>query len=659
MQSRITLSRLLRAALFACQLLVAAGAGAATASWPADSFQALCYHEVRDDLLAEPDPYAVSTRQLAQQFEWLRENGYHVIAVDDILAARTGQRPLPPKAVLLTFDDGYKSFYTRVFPLLKTFHYPAVLGVVGSWIESHAGKTITGESHNYRSEDILTWNQLKELADSGLVEVASHSFDQHHGIVANPQRSEVPALVTHRYDPTHKRYENDEQYLARISQDLATNSDLLKQHLGKPPRVMVWPYGRYNQAALDTARAFGMPITLTLDDGLNSPEVPLDRVRRILISHSPDDGIRELDADLRPDNEPAPMRVLHVDLDYLYDPDPQQQQANLGKLLDRVRASGANTVFLQAYADPSGKGSATALYFPNRHLPVCADLFSYVAWQLKTRAGVRVYAWMPLTAFVLPPGTPHAPALVKATPQPGAHDYIRLSPFDPQARQLVTELYDDLARHALFDGLLFHDDATLTDFEDDSAPARLVYRSWGLPEQVQAIRHDPAAFKRWTARKTAYLTDFSLKLAEHVRAWQPRLKTARNLYASVALEPESEAWFAQSLPDFLAHYDYTAVMAMPYMEGAAEPLPWLRELAAKVAAQPDGLAKTVFELQAVDWRNGRPISGHTLAAQMDTLLNAGARSYGYYPDDFPSDRPRLSELIPSFSLQTFPYRSVQ
>ncbi|GGP22760.1 poly-beta-1,6-N-acetyl-D-glucosamine N-deacetylase PgaB [Silvimonas iriomotensis] len=644
------------AALALMALVLALPARADTATWPADSFEVLCYHEVRDDVWVLPDPYAISTRRLAQHFEWLRENGYHVISVDDILDARAGKKPLPPKAILLSFDDGYRSFYTNVFPLLKAFGYHAVQGVVGHWIDATEGAEITAESRNYSRDDIMTWAQIKELSDSGLVEIASHSFNEHHGSQANPQGNQLPALITHVYDPVANAYETDAQYTARIRNDLQQNSDLIAKHIGKAPRVMVWPYGRYNQATIDAAKAVGMPITLTLDDGTNSPDVGLDRLRRVLITHNDGESTKALDAAMRASSA-RPLRVMHVDLDYVYDPDPKQQEINLGKLLDRVKASGATTVFLQAYADPSGAGAATALYFPNRHLPMRADLFSRAAWQLETRAGVKVYAWMPLMAYVLPETDPLASHLVTASDPKGAHAYHRLSPFDPAVRALIADIYDDLATHAIFQGVLFHDDATLTDFEDDSAAARTVYQSWGLPAAVADIRKDPALMNRWSTLKTAYLTDFSMQLADRVRAWQPNLKTARNIYARVVLQPESQAWFAQSLPDFLNHYDYTAIMAMPYMEGAKEPLPWLKNLAQTVGQIPGALDKSVFELQATDWKTSTPITGHELATQMDVLIDAGARNYGYYPDDFVRDQPKLDELVERFSLRSFPYRS--
>ncbi len=125
-------------------------------------------------------------------------------------------------------------------------------------------------------------------------------------------------------------------------------------------------------------------------------------------------------------------------------------------------------VFLQAFADPQGDGKIKALYFPNRRLPVRADLFNFVAWQLQTRAGVKVFAWMPVLSFDLDPSLPRVQRRDRQTGQlrEATEPYIRLSPWDPQVRQQVTDIYEDLARYASFNGILFHDDAALTDVDD-------------------------------------------------------------------------------------------------------------------------------------------------------------------------------------------------
>ena len=198
---------------------------------------------------------------------------------------------------------------------------------------------------------------------------------------------------------------------------------------------------------------------------------------------------------------------------------------------------GVNTVFLQAYADPEGKGSASALYFPNRHLPMRADLFNRVAWQLRTRCGVAVYAWLPVLAFNLSTTEAGGASLVQANPPDKIGDVHRLSPFDPRSRQIILDIYQDLSTYSEFQGLLFSDDATLNDFEDSSPAALATYRQWGLPGDVTAIRADPKLLASWSQHKTAYLTAFTLELAAEVRLDHVDLRTARNVFANRGASP--------------------------------------------------------------------------------------------------------------------------
>ena len=620
----------------------------------ANTYRVLCYHDVQEDVRVTPDPYAVDTAQLVAQFAWLKENGFHAISLDDVIAAREGRRALPDKAVLLSFDDGYRSVYTRVFPLLRLFNYPAVVALSGHWLDAPAPSTVEYEGKEVPRGKFLSWEQIAEMAASGLVEIASHSYDLHRGIQANPQGNLTPAAVTYRFE-AGGGYEDEPVHVARVRSDLARNSALIKSKTGRAPRLMVWPYGHDSGQAIEIARELGMPYAMNLDGGANDSASDMSRIRRDIVINNP--PLNDFIALMEKGPLPLPQRVVHVDLDYVYDPDPGQQRANVDRLLDRIRALRVTTVYLQAFSDPDGNGQADSVYFPNRHLPVRADLFSHVAWQLTTRALVKVYAWMPVMAFELPSKNPVAEWIVHsadpAAPASGSR-YRRLTPFSAEVRDTVGEIYEDLARHARFDGLLFHDDATLDDFEDSSPAAQQAYAEWGLPPSIDAIRADPLLFERWTQRKSATLTAFTLELAQRVRRYQGSIKTARNLYARPVIEPQSQARFAQSLPDFLSAYDYTALMAMPLLEGAARPDAWLEALVRKVAAQPGGLTKAVFELQSVDWTTRKPVPAAELAAQLQRLQRLGALNIGYYPDDFIADRPALAAIKPALSLQNFP-----
>jgi biofilm PGA synthesis lipoprotein PgaB len=93
---------------------------------------------------------------------------------------------------------------------------------------------------------------------------------------------------------------------------------------------------------------------------------------------------------------------------------------------------------------------------------------------------------------------------------------------------------------------------------------------------------------------------------------------------------------------------------MPLLEGPAASDAWFATLVRKVAAQAGGLARTVFELQSVDWNTRKPVPAATLAAQLQRLQRLGALNIGYYPDDFIADRPPLATIKPALSLQDFP-----
>ncbi|NDE23061.1 MAG: poly-beta-1,6-N-acetyl-D-glucosamine N-deacetylase PgaB, partial [Synechococcaceae bacterium WB9_3_282] len=371
----------------------------------------LGFHEIAEPAQAVIPDYSVTPEQFRAQIGWLHGHGYHFVSLDQVLQARAGQRPLPSQPVLLSFDDGYRSVYTEAFPVLKQYQAPALLALVGSWLEPEAGLVSFGDQLLPR-EHLLSWVQLREMVGSGLVEVASHTYDLHKGITANPQSNSEPAVTSRLYGAA-KGYETEIAYRQRLRLDLERNNKLLAKQLGQRPRAVVWPYGRYNATAMAVAEGLGMPVGLTLNDGEIFNSSPLNALPRVLMTREMA-GVKGMETELALRNRDAgdntrAVKVMHVDLDNIFDPNPAQIERNLQLLLRRIREMGVNTVYLQAYADPDGNGAADAVYFPNRHLPVKADLFNHVAWEIRTRTPVRrLYAWMPVLAFELPKGHPAA-----------------------------------------------------------------------------------------------------------------------------------------------------------------------------------------------------------------------------------------------------------
>ena len=609
-----------------------------------NQYTVLAYHNVVEEKV-DPKvddkylPQTIRVETIIAHFNWLKINGYTVISFQDVLDARAGGKPLPEKSILLTFDDGYESFYRLVFPLLKLYHYPAVLAVMGKWIDTPENEMVGyGSEKGLQRDFFLTWSQIKQLHDSGLVEIASHSYDLHHAELSSSEKSQQPAAVT----PIWKdgQFETLAQYQARVSADLTKSSEDIKRHIGIAPRIMVWPYGRFSDLTSKMASQAGMVDQFTLqDEGLNSSAD--HQIKRLLMEEETDFSVIKsfLKGEIWQSNV---QRVVHVDLDYVYDKDPKQQAKNIDALLERIKQYGISTVYLQAYADANGDGVAEALYFHNRHMPVRADLFSRVAWQLMTRVGVKVYAWMPVMAFDL--GAGHTYVTDVRTGSINPKNYKRLSPYDANNRKIITEIYEDLGLYTKFNGILFHDDAFLDDFEGIDAK--------------HAPAHDgtnAAQVRQQAIEKTKFLIDWTQSLKASAAYYQMggarSIKTARNMYASVITDHNAQDWFAQNLEMFSQAYDYTAVMAMPYMEGAQQPDAWLAELARNVSTRVDP-SKVVFELQATDWNSKKPIPSSQLANWMHILQNNGIRNYGYYPDDFLNNTPDAKVLHPAFSIAT-------
>jgi biofilm PGA synthesis lipoprotein PgaB len=455
----------------------------------ANDFISLCYHEVESDDVTPLARTAIRVGDLAAQFAWLQANGYQPVSVQQILDARAGGALLPDKAVLLTFDDGKRDAYTHVLPLLRLFHYPAVVAVVGSWLEVAPDAKVDYDGVLLPRSDFLSWEQVRALRQSGLVEIASHSYNLHRGAPANPQGNMQPAATTRVR--SLDRYESDDEYLARLRADLRRNRDVIAQRSGQAPRVMVWPYGRSNVAAQQIAVELGMPMGLSLDDGLNTPAVPMMSLRRYLIEDSP--PLQSFAAAIRQVWLPNPWRSVRIE---------PGQWANLDKdlsaTLDQVLRWSPNISFVDPRA--SASDGQERVLFPTALRPLAADQLNHIAWQLERRAGSSVFIDVPATWL----GEP--------------------------------ELLSDLAQHVNFSGLRLpvapSDPAVARVLEAVQRwrqPIRVAYAPSGLPtaNDWRALRHDDFIVLPAASEIPAKVPDFARRQALFEFTATP--KTAKNV----------------------------------------------------------------------------------------------------------------------------------
>lgn len=619
-----------------------------------DEFLALCYHNIPAQ--AHPnDAYGVSQNTFVEQLEYLRTHGYHPVSIKDIFAAREGKRTLPSKPVLLIFDDAYISYYKFVAPLLKEFGYPSVLPVVGAWIDYPPEQL---------SEPLMNWDQIRELSKSDLIEIVSHSYDLHKGIQYNPQGNVGPAANVRAYLKPDKRYETEEEYRARIQKDFIAQKALFENKLGFFPTAIVWPYGSYNHITIEVAKEQGCLLTFTLKEGFGRLD-QLDRVNRITVQNPSIGGnlyIRDFIHHIKNAGiQTKRIRAVQVDLDLIYDPNSYENtDTSLGKLIDRLISLGINTVFLQAFSDPMGTGNIESVYFHNSILPVKEDIYSHAVHQISIR-GISVYAWMPTLSIVLPDETKKNSLRVLEYDEvghlrPSQSWYERLSPFSSEAKSSIITLYEDLAVHNQIQGVLFQDDAYLTEREDFHPDAIKRFRDeFNQDLNPTVLQKERILAKKWARLKTEVLIDFTKEVMDSVKIYRPDALFARNLYAPLIAEPETESKFAQHYDLFLKNYDHVVVMAYPLMEEVKYPSRWLSGLARVASKTPDGQAKTIFKIQTYDWNKNTWIGGQRVLEWLRNILAAGGKHLAYYPDNLWEDQPSINIIKQEMSTKSFPF----
>ena len=189
------------------------------------------------------------------QMKYLYENGYYTASLKELEDFLYKKRELPEKTVVITFDDGYESSYVYAFPILKKYNHKAVLFTVTS--------TIVNDEKPFSPArlSILSFAQMKEMRDSGLIEFGSHTFDAHKYI------GKKPKLLT-----LNKQ---------GIMQDLNMEKQVFLKNGFPAPTAIAYPFGRSNKNVLNAAKACGHKIGFTISQGYvyqNSDPMLLNRM---------------------------------------------------------------------------------------------------------------------------------------------------------------------------------------------------------------------------------------------------------------------------------------------------------------------------------------------------------------------------------------------
>jgi biofilm PGA synthesis lipoprotein PgaB len=552
----------------------------------------LCYHEVTR---AAPKRLETVTPEfLRNQIRASKRNGWTFLSLSELLASRGRMETLPPRVMVLVFDDGYRSFEELVLPILREENVKATVAVVSAFVE-HPPRDLS---------PLLDWNGIRRVERSGRVEIASHTHDLHRYETCNAYRDTWPSATTRRYLLREARYENRDEYRARIRADLVRSQEILTRKLGHPVPVLVWPYGEHNRLARDLASQAGFSFTLALGWREALPAdfalrcLPRIQVWRTMDFSSRDGWIRA---------PRAAWRAVRIDLDRLYDADPTTFRNRLDATVARARALGATHAILQGCPDPDGNGMIRQTYFMNHQIPVKADVWSMVAAKL---AQARIRTWIRAPSMNLSWAWDRHPEW-RIPLQPRGSDermprYFRLAPDLPEARRAAMDFYTDIAVYLPIQGVVFDDDVFMTGAE---SPA-------GTPSS------DPAA-------KAAAMRGYLEEIETTVRAWRPGCLFARTVAPAVVERAGLHPDYAQDLDAIMREEDLVVVDAGT--NGAA-----IGSLAAEAvrrwrAASPSGVPPVMIVLDALDETTGRWSTAAELIDAARRARQAGIAHLGLGP----------------------------
>ena len=196
----------------------------------------LMFHQVseKNEKLGK---YVVSKSELEYDFKLILDKGYTPVFASELVAYVYDNKPLPEKPIVITFDDGYMSDYVYVFPLLKKYNIKANFAIVGALADKYSSGI---DRHVDYAQS--TWDEIREMDESGLAEFMSHSYNMH-----DLQKRKG---VLRTYSETHEKYEES------MKLDIKENNDTFIAHLGKKPTAFVYPFGNRNSETEDIVNEY-------------------------------------------------------------------------------------------------------------------------------------------------------------------------------------------------------------------------------------------------------------------------------------------------------------------------------------------------------------------------------------------------------------------
>jgi peptidoglycan/xylan/chitin deacetylase (PgdA/CDA1 family) len=191
----------------------------------------LCYHNLNP---VKPGSMNLTPQKLESQIQYLKDSGFTIVPLKDVVAYLQGKRDaLPPKPAVITLDDGWQSVHTYMLPIVKKFNIPVTLFIYPQTISE--------------GKNSMTWAQLKELQETGLFDIQSHTY-------------------SHPNFKQEKKRRSAESYHKYVEMELTKAKKILEEKTGTTITLLAWPFGIYNEGLEQAAANAGYEMAFSIDD---------------------------------------------------------------------------------------------------------------------------------------------------------------------------------------------------------------------------------------------------------------------------------------------------------------------------------------------------------------------------------------------------------
>ena len=209
----------------------------------------IMYHSI----LSDPkkwDTYVASPGALKSDLKYLKDNGFKTVVVQDLIDYVNGTGDLPPRPVMITFDDGHYNNLYYALPILKEMDMKAVISIVGIYADAYSDKPDPDPNYAY-----LSWDEVRYLSESGYFEVQNHSYAMH--------------TLNGRKGCQRKNGESEAAYCTSFNADAMKQQALLKENCGVTATAFTYPFGLVCPEARSCLAQLHFSASLTCSERIN------------------------------------------------------------------------------------------------------------------------------------------------------------------------------------------------------------------------------------------------------------------------------------------------------------------------------------------------------------------------------------------------------